>query len=233
MGCIQAGSGGRHEEGCAVQQIRRLAIVNRTEAAMRALTAVAELNAAGNQPHITTVVIHTDPDARAWYVRAADEAVSLGPATYVDPADGHRKSSYLDEEKVVKALREAQVDAAWPGWGFVAESASFAQRCEEAGIVFVGPGSETIRLLGDKVAAKRLAEQAGVPVVPWSGGPVDSAEHAVEIARRIWPSATRPCSSSSSCRPHVTWRCRSSRTVRAPSGRSGCGTAASSGGTRR
>ena len=185
MGCIQAGSGGRHEEGCAVQQIRRLAIVNRTEAAMRALTAVAELNAAGNQPHITTVVIHTDPDARAWYVRAADEAVSLGPATYVDPADGHRKSSYLDEEKVVKALREAQVDAAWPGWGFVAESASFAQRCEEAGIVFVGPGSETIRLLGDKVAAKRLAEQAGVPVVPWSGGPVDSAEHAVEIARRI------------------------------------------------
>src|ERR1035437_8817910 len=123
MGCIQAGSGGRHEEGCAVQQIRRLAIVNRTEAAMRALTAVAELNAAGNQPHITTVVIHTDPDARAWYVRAADEAVSLGPATYVDPADGHRKSSYLDEEKVVKALREAQVDAAWPGWACVAESA--------------------------------------------------------------------------------------------------------------
>ena len=72
---------GRHEEGCAVQQIRRLAIVNRTEAAMRALTAVAELNAAGNQPCITTVVIHTDPDARAWYVRAADEAVSLGSAT--------------------------------------------------------------------------------------------------------------------------------------------------------
>src|ERR1035441_7169847 len=185
MGCIQAGSGGRHEEGCAVQQIRRLAIVNRTEAAMRALTAVAELNAAGNQPHITTVVIHTDPDARAWYVRAADEAVSLGPATYVDPADGHQESRCLDEEKVVKALREAQVDAAWPGWGFVAESASFAQRCEGAGIVVVGPGSETIRLLGDKVAAKRLAEQAGVPVVPWSGGPVDSAEHAVEIARRI------------------------------------------------
>ena len=152
---------------------------------MRALTAVAELNAAGDQPQITTIVVHTDPDARAWYVREADEAVSLGPATYVDPADGRRKSSYLDEERVVAALCRARVDAAWPGWGFVAESASFAQRCEEAGIVFVGPSSATIRLLGDKVAAKRLAEGAGVPVVPWSGGPVDDPGQAAEVAARI------------------------------------------------
>jgi acetyl/propionyl-CoA carboxylase alpha subunit/acetyl-CoA carboxylase carboxyltransferase component len=168
-----------------VQQIRRLAIVNRGEPAMRALTAVAELNAVGDQPHITTVVVHTDPDARAWYVREAAETLSLGPATYVDPADGRRKSSYLDEERVIDALRGALVDAVWPGWGFVAESASFAQRCEEAGIVFVGPGSATIRLLGDKVGAKRLAERVGVPVVPWSDGPVADGEQAAEIAQRI------------------------------------------------
>ena len=168
-----------------MKHIRRLAIVNRGEAAMRALIAVAELNAAGGQPPVTTVVVYTDPDSRAWYVREADEALSLGPATYADPADGHRKSSYLDEERLVAALREARVDAAWPGWGFVAESASFARRCEEAGIIFVGPDSATIQLLGDKVAAKRLAEGAGLPVVPWSGGPVDDARQAAEAAERL------------------------------------------------
>jgi acetyl/propionyl-CoA carboxylase alpha subunit/acetyl-CoA carboxylase carboxyltransferase component len=168
-----------------MQQIRRLAIVNRGEPAMRALTAVAELNAAGDRPQITAVVVHTDPDVRAWYVREAAEALCLGPATYVDPADGHRKSSYLDEERVVEVLRGARVDAVWPGWGFLAESASFAERCEKAGIVFVGPGSATIRLLGDKVAAKRLAERAGVPVVPWSDGPVDDATQAMAIAERL------------------------------------------------
>jgi acetyl/propionyl-CoA carboxylase alpha subunit len=168
-----------------VTQIQRLAIVNRGEAAMRALTAVAELNAAGGQPAITTVVVHTDPDSRAWYVREADEALSLGPAMYTDPADGRRKSSYMDEERIVEALQGARVDAAWPGWGFVAERASFARRCEEAGILFVGPDSATIRLLGDKVAAKRLAERAGLPVVPWSGGPVDDARHAAEAAARL------------------------------------------------
>jgi len=165
-----------------VQQIRRLAIVNRGEAAIRALTAVAELAEAGDQPPITTVLVHTDPDARAWYVREADEALSLGAATYVDPADGRRKSSYLDEERVIAALREARVDAVWVGWGFLAESASFARRCEEAGLSYVGPGSETIRLLGDKVAAKQLAERAGLPVVPWSGGPVADLGQAALVA---------------------------------------------------
>ena len=170
-----------------MRHIRRLAIVNRGVAAMRALTAVAELNADGGQPTITTVVVYTDPDARAWYVREADEALLLGPATYVDPADDRRKSSYLDEAGLVGALSGARVDAVWPGWGFVAESATFAQRCEEAGIVYVGPDSATIRTLGDKVAAKRLAERAGLPVVPWSGGPVDAREAAQAAAQLGYP----------------------------------------------
>src|SRR6266545_3342299 len=147
-----------------MRTIRRLAIVNRGEPAMRALAAVAELNEAGDAPPISTIVVHTDPDAQAWYVREADEGLSLGPATYVDPADGHRKSRYLDEPAVIEALRRAEVDAVWVGWGFLAEQASFAQRCEEAGILFVGPDSATIRLLGDKMAAKRLAERVDVPV---------------------------------------------------------------------
>ncbi|MBV8177911.1 MAG: ATP-grasp domain-containing protein, partial [Mycobacterium sp.] len=167
------------------RQIRRLAIVNRGEPAVRALTAVAELNQAGDWPTIRTVVLYTDPDADAWYVREADEAVSLGTATFVDPADGTRRTRYLDEPTVMAALQRAEADAVWVGWGFLAEHASFAQACEEAGIVYVGPDSATIQRLGDKVAAKRLAEQANVPVVPWSGEPVDDVAEAAALAARL------------------------------------------------
>jgi acetyl/propionyl-CoA carboxylase alpha subunit len=113
-----------------VEPIRRLGVVNRGEPAMRLLTAVAELNAEGARdsarPGITTVVFYTEPDAEAWFVQEADEAVALGSATYVDPHDGHRKSRYLDEAAVVEALVEASCDAVWVGWGFVSERASFA-----------------------------------------------------------------------------------------------------------
>src|SRR6266545_5767557 len=83
------------------------------------------------------------------------------------------------------ALRDSRADAVWVGWGFLAEHASFAQLCEEAGIIFVGPSSDTIRLLGDKMAAKLLAEKADVPVVPWSGEPVVDAADAAGHARRL------------------------------------------------
>src|SRR5689334_13848881 len=174
----------------AATEIRRLGIVNRGEPAMRLLTAVAELNRedrslGGDRPRITTVAFYTDPDAEAWFVQEADEAVHLGSATYLDPMDGHRKSRYLEEATVVAALAEASCDAVWVGWGFVSERASFAQRCEEAGIVFVGPDSATIRALGDKVTAKRLAEKADVPVVPWGGGPIDDPEEAAAQAARL------------------------------------------------
>ena len=187
------------------REIRRLAIANRGEPAMRVLVAVDELNRAGDHPPITTVVLHTDPDAQAWYVRQADEAVSLGAASFVDPSDGCRKSRYLDEPAVMDALVRAGVDAVWVGWGFLAERASFAQRCEEAGIVFVGPNSATIRLLGDKVAAKRVAERAGVPVVPWSGEPVhdlgQATAHAVRLGYPLVLKAAAGGGVSASCPP--------------------------------
>jgi acetyl/propionyl-CoA carboxylase alpha subunit/acetyl-CoA carboxylase carboxyltransferase component len=167
-----------------MRTIRRLAIVNRGEPAMRALAAAAELNVSSEHP-MTTIVLYTDPDAQAWYVREADEAIPLGPATYLDPSDGQRRSRYLDVPHLIDVLRQANADAVWVGWGFVAERPSFARACEEAGIMFVGPDSATIRLLGDKMAAKRLAERAGVPVVPWSGGGVDDPAAAAEHAERL------------------------------------------------
>ena len=159
--------------------MRRLAVVNRGEAAMRCLSAVAEINLNSAEP-VTTIAVYTEPDAKSWFVREATEAVSLGAATFVD-ADGNRQSSYLDLDRVMAALARARADAVWVGWGFVAESADFAERCERAGITFIGPPSDVIRLLGDKVRAKLLAEEVGVPVVPWSGGPVHDASSA-EIA---------------------------------------------------
>ncbi|MGZ4627013.1 MAG: biotin carboxylase N-terminal domain-containing protein, partial [Kineosporiaceae bacterium] len=91
-----------------MRDIRRLGIVNRGEPAMRLLTAVAELNCTNGDDasgrRITTVALYTEPDAEAWFVQEADEAVALGPATYLDPSDGHRKSRYLDEATVVAAL---------------------------------------------------------------------------------------------------------------------------------
>ena len=160
--------------------IRRLAVVNRGEAARRCLSAVAELNRGSADP-IETIALYTEPDARSWFVREATEAVCLGAATFTD-GDGHRKSSYLDMDRVMAAVVRARADAVWVGWGFLAESAEFAERCERAGITFIGPPSEVIRQLGDKVRAKQLAEKAGVPVVPWSGGPVHEADSALIAA---------------------------------------------------
>jgi acetyl/propionyl-CoA carboxylase alpha subunit/acetyl-CoA carboxylase carboxyltransferase component len=163
--------------------IRRLAIANRGEAAMRCLSAAAELGGVRAEP-VATIALYTEPDAASWFVREADEAVLLGPATFTG-TDGRRRSTYTDTGRLMAALSEAGADAVWPGWGFAAESAEFAAACERAGITFVGPPSGVIGLMGDKVRAKQLAESAGVPDVPWSGGAVPDARSARAAARLL------------------------------------------------
>jgi acetyl/propionyl-CoA carboxylase alpha subunit len=116
---------------------RRIAIVNRGEAAMRLVHAVRDLKSEQQGP-VAAVALFTDPDRGSMFVRQADAAVPLGPATFVD-SDGQRKSSYLDYDRLARALVEAEADAAWVGWGFVAEQAKFAELCEELGITFIGP----------------------------------------------------------------------------------------------
>ena len=151
----------------------RLAIVNRGEAAMRAIHAVRELNDAREDP-IRVIALYSETERHALFVRQADERYCLGPA-----------SAYLDYEALERALTETRADAAWVGWGFVAEHPAFAELCERLGIVFAGPDADVMRKLGDKIEAKKLAEQAGVPVAPWSGGPVDSVEDAQRIADEL------------------------------------------------
>ena len=155
---------------------RRLAIVNRGEAAMRLIHAVREVNDARTDP-IVVIALYTEPERQAMFVRQADEAYCLGPATAVG-ADGRRRNGYLDHGALERALVATRADAVWPGWGFVAEDPAFVDLCDRLGIVFVGPSGDTMRRLGDKIASKRLAESAGVPVAPWSGGPVADLEEA-------------------------------------------------------
>jgi acetyl/propionyl-CoA carboxylase alpha subunit/acetyl-CoA carboxylase carboxyltransferase component len=153
---------------------RRIAIVNRGEPAVRLIHAVRDLrDAEGAGPR--TVALHTHAERAAMFVREADEAVRIGPGPGEPPATGN---PYLDHDELIRALVASGADAAWVGWGFVAEDAAFADRCAAAGIAFVGPPGEVMRQLGDKIGAKRLAEAAGVPVAPWSGGAVDTIEDA-------------------------------------------------------
>ena len=141
----------------------RIAIVNRGEAAMRLIHAVRELNAERGA-RIETVALHTDGERHAMFVREADLPYSLGPAS---------ARPYLDHAVLERALRETGADAAWVGWGFVAEDPAFAELCERIGVTFIGPSAEAMRLLGDKIGSKLLAEEVGVPVAPWSRGAVD------------------------------------------------------------
>lgn len=165
-------------------EFQRVAIVNRGEAAMRFIHAAREFRQEHNVP-LRTIALFTDPDREAMFVREADEAVSLGAAQFIDPDTHRRKSSYLDYSRLAEVLTSARAEAVWVGWGFVAEHAAFADRCRDMRIVFIGPSGDVMRRLGDKIAAKRLAEQSKVPVVPWSGGPVETVSDACSYAERL------------------------------------------------
>ncbi|WP_290057932.1 biotin carboxylase N-terminal domain-containing protein [Amycolatopsis solani] len=153
----------------------RVAIVNRGEAAMRLIHAVRDLSAETGT-RIETVALYTDADRTATFVREADLAYDLGPAS---------ARPYLDLAKLEQALVETKADAAWVGWGFVAEDPAFAELCEKVGVTFVGPSADAMRKLGDKIGAKLIAEEVGVPVAPWSRGEVATLEDALAAGDRI------------------------------------------------
>ncbi|MFI7600186.1 biotin carboxylase N-terminal domain-containing protein [Actinoplanes sp. NPDC049681] len=153
----------------------RVAIVNRGEAAMRLIHAVRDLSAQTGT-HIETVALYTDEDRTATFVREADLTYPLGPAS---------ARPYLDHAVLERALVESGADAAWVGWGFVAEDPAFAELCEKIGVTFVGPSAEAMRKLGDKIGSKLIAEEVGVPVAPWSRGEVATLEDALRLGDEI------------------------------------------------
>ena len=165
-------------------EFQRVAIVNRGEAAMRFIHAARDFNHEHGTA-LRTIALFTEPDRHSMFVREADEAVCLGAAQVLDPDTQQLKSSYVDYGRLEQALTAARADAVWVGWGFVAEHAAFADRCREMGVVFIGPDGDAMRRVGDKIASKRLAEQAQIPVVPWSNGPVETVDDASTHAGRL------------------------------------------------
>ncbi|NTI31061.1 acetyl-CoA carboxylase biotin carboxylase subunit [Rhizobium rhizogenes] len=150
--------------------IRSVLIANRGEIAVRIIKAAKALG-------IRTVQIHSAADADMLAVRLADEAIDIG-----SPAP---RKSYLNIEAVIAAAKAAGVDAVHPGYGFLSENGDFADAVEAAGMIFIGPSGDAIRMLGDKVAARQLAAKAGVPTVPGSDGRVAGLDDARALAARI------------------------------------------------
>ena len=150
--------------------IGSLLIANRGEIAVRIIRAARELG-------IRTVQAHSQADADSLAVRLADRAIEIGPP----PA----AKSYLNSEAILAAARDSGADAIHPGYGFLAENGDFADAVEAAGLTFVGPQGESIRLLGDKVAAREAAAAAGVPTVPGSNGRIEDVEAAGRLVEEI------------------------------------------------
>ncbi|MFB9334337.1 ATP-binding protein, partial [Actinoplanes octamycinicus] len=153
----------------------RVAIVNRGEAAMRLIHAVRDLSAQTGT-RVQTVALYTDEDRTATFVREADLAHPIGPAA---------ARPYLDHAVLERALLATGADAAWVGWGFVAEDPAFAELCERIGVTFIGPSPEAMRQLGDKIGSKLIAEKVGVPVAPWSRGEVATLADALRAGDEI------------------------------------------------
>ncbi|MCY7398782.1 MAG: acetyl-CoA carboxylase biotin carboxylase subunit [Sphingomonas bacterium] len=150
--------------------IQKLLIANRGEIALRIHRACHEMG-------IRTVAVHSTADADAMHVRLADEAVCIGP-----PA---AKDSYLNIANIISAAEIVHADAIHPGYGFLSENAQFAEIVESHGLIWVGPKPEHIRIMGDKVEAKRTAARLGLPLVPGSPGPVENFAEAKEVADEI------------------------------------------------
>ncbi len=149
---------------------RKILIANRGEIACRVIRTARRMG-------IATVAVYSDADAEALHVREADAAVRIGPPAAAD--------SYLRIDRIVAACRETGAEAVHPGYGFLSENAEFAETLAAAGIVFIGPDARAIAAMGDKIAAKRLAAEAGVATVPGHLGAVADADDAVRIARAV------------------------------------------------
>lgn len=152
------------------KKFKKILIANRGEIACRIISTCKEMG-------IMTVAVYSDVDEKAIHVLSADEAVYLGDS---DPSE-----SYLNSDKIINAAKETNADAIHPGYGFLAENGDFAEKCENEGIVFIGPSANVIRELGDKITARKIMIEGGVPVTPGMSRAVDNFDEISTDAEKI------------------------------------------------
>lgn len=148
----------------------KVLIANRGEIAVRIIRACKEMG-------IKTLAVYSEADREALHTRLADGAICIGPAK--------SKDSYLNIASLISSMEVADAEAVHPGYGFLAENAGFAEACEKCGIKFIGPTSQVMRLMGNKVEAKKKAEELKVPVLPWSNRSLADEKDAIEISKKI------------------------------------------------
>ena len=153
-----------------MREIRKVLIANRGEIACRIIWTCKEMG-------IKTVAVHSEADREALHVRFADEAICIGPAPSAQ--------SYLNIPAIISAAEITNADAVHPGYGFLAESATFAKVCEDCNIKFIGPKPDVIAMMGDKVEARRTMKAAGVPILPGTSEPVQSPDEVKELVKEI------------------------------------------------
>jgi acetyl-CoA carboxylase biotin carboxylase subunit len=148
----------------------KILIANRGEIALRIIRSCRELG-------LQTVAVYSEADVHSLHLELADEKVCIGPAP--------SSKSYLDGQRIISVAKERGAEAVHPGYGYLAENDSFARSCEAAGLVFIGPSSESLRLAGEKIAAKRIMKEVGVPVIPGSEQGLGMVEEALRIGEEI------------------------------------------------
>ncbi|MCM3585415.1 pyruvate carboxylase [Mesobacillus maritimus] len=154
-----------------MKKINKVLVANRGEIAIRVFRACTEL-------HIRTVAIYSKEDLGSYHRYKADEAYLVGEGK--KPID-----AYLDIEDIIRVAKQAEVDAIHPGYGFLSENIGFARRCEEEGIIFIGPKSKHLDMFGDKVKARTQAQLANIPVIPGTDGPVSSVEEVISFGKQF------------------------------------------------
>lgn len=154
----------------ATNMIKKVLVANRGEIAVRVMRSCREMG-------IETVAVYSEVDRKAMHVRYADDAYLIGPAPSAE--------SYLRIDKIIDAAKKSGADAIHPGYGFLSENAAFSERCEEEGIIFIGPSAHAIRTMGDKITARKNMIAAGVPVVPGTTEAIRDLKTAVEIIKEI------------------------------------------------
>jgi acetyl-CoA carboxylase, biotin carboxylase subunit len=150
--------------------MKKILVANRGEIAIRVMRSARELG-------IKTVAVYSDADRNALHVRYADEAVFIGEAP--------SSKSYLDIAKIISAVKQTKADAIHPGYGFLSENPLFARKVKEAGIIFIGPSAEAMELMGNKLAAKAMAEKNKIPLVPGTEGAISDKKEAKNISKKI------------------------------------------------